>query len=206
MAITPDQMEEQDKEGLEGLKVIIAPISDRIIKANKKVIEEMALGVYESCDAYYPTVCVDGVEDYKHCAAKCPEGGEVGVDCGRVGSITCSKDFGCPAFFQDGANQSEDNVSAGVCLFLSIVLLVVCLMGLVNVLQRGLNGLSTRIIYKATNVNGLLAMIFGCGITICEFLLFLEMPLLLVHNMLNLFGLLRFICQWCNHLLLLHLS
>lgn len=190
MAITPDEMEEQDKEGLEGLGVIIAPISDRIIKANKKVIEEMALGVYESCGAYYPVVCVDGVEDYKHCANKCPEGGEVGVDCGRVGSITCSKDFGCPAFFQDGANQDEDNVSAGVCLFLSIVLLVVCLMGLVNVLQRGLNGLSTRIIYKATNVNGLLAMIFGCGITICEFLLFLEMPLLLVHNMPNLFALL----------------
>ena len=170
VAITPDEMVEGEEGGMEGLKVIIAPISDRIIKANKNVIEEMALGEHENCDVYYPVVCVDGIESYKNCASKCSEGGEVGVDCGRVGSITCSKDFGCPAFFQDGATQAEDNVSAGVCLFLSIILLVVCLMGLVNVLQRGLNGLSTRIIYKATNVNGLFAIIFGCGITICKFL------------------------------------
>ena len=173
-------MVEGEEGGMEGLKVIIAPISDRIIKANKNVIEEMALGEHENCDVYYPVVCVDGIESYKNCASKCSDGGEVGVDCGRVGSITCSKDFGCPAFFQDGATQAEDNVSAGVCLFLSIILLVVCLMGLVNVLQRGLNGLSTRIIYKATNVNGLFAIIFGCGITICKFLQYICSHLLFV--------------------------
>lgn len=33
---------------------------------------------------------------------------------------------------QDGASQSDDTVSGGVALFLSIVLLIVCLMGLVN--------------------------------------------------------------------------
>jgi sodium-dependent phosphate cotransporter len=151
------------------IKAIVAPIADRIIKANSKVIEEIAIGIHENCDAYYPTVCVDGVENYQNCAAKCPEGGVVGVDCGRVGTITCSKTYGCSAFFQNGATQAEDAVSGGVCLFLSIVMLIVCLVGLVNVLQRGLNGMSTRIIYKATNVNGLLAMIIGCGITVCEY-------------------------------------
>jgi sodium-dependent phosphate cotransporter len=89
-----------------------------------------------------------------------------GVDCGRVGSITCDKDVGCPAFFQDGASQKDDSISGGVCLFLSLMLLIICLIGLVNVLQRGLKGMSTRIIYKATNVNGLIAMGIGAGITI----------------------------------------
>ena len=126
------------------------------------------MGKVESCDAYYPTICLDGIEDYKHCASKCDsdEGEVVGVDCGRVGTITCDKKVGCPAFFQAGATQSDDNVSGGVCLFLSLVLLTMCLVGLVNVLQRGLNGMSTRIIYKATNVNGLVAMGIGAGVTV----------------------------------------
>lgn len=131
-AITPDELGYREDNSGGGIKAIVAPISDRIIKANSKVIEEIAIGVVDSCDAYYPVFCVDGIEDYKHCAAKCEEGQEKGVDCGRVGSVTCSKDFGCPAFFQDGATQSEDTLSGGVCLFLSIVLLIVCLMGLVN--------------------------------------------------------------------------
>lgn len=89
-----------------------------------------------------------------------------GVDCGIVGTITCDKDVGCPVFFQNGATQQDDNVAGGVCLFLSLLLLVLCLIGLVNVLQRGLNGMSTRVIYKATNVNGLIAMGIGAGITV----------------------------------------
>jgi sodium-dependent phosphate cotransporter len=34
------------------------------------------------------------------------------------------------------------------------------------VLQRGLMGMSTRIIYKATNVNGLIAILIGAAITV----------------------------------------
>ena len=41
-----------------------------------------------------------------------------------------------------------------------------CLIGLVTLLQKMLLGTSTRIIYKATNINGYLAMLIGCGITI----------------------------------------
>jgi sodium-dependent phosphate cotransporter len=70
VAITPDEMQEGEEKGGGGIKVIIAPITDRIIKANSKVIEEIAIGVVDSCDAYYPVYCVDGIEDYEHCAAK----------------------------------------------------------------------------------------------------------------------------------------
>lgn len=124
---------------------LLQSVADKIIKANKDVIKDIALGKVESCDAYYPVQCLNGVEDYDSCASKCDkDAGEVtGVDCGRVGSITCDKDTGCPAFFQDGATKKDDDVSGGVCLFLSLMLLIVCLIGLVNVLQRGLNGMLT---------------------------------------------------------------
>ena len=158
-----------DGDDWEGpIKKIVSPLANRIIKANKDVIKDIALGKIESCEAYYPVTCLDGVEDYKHCASKCDkDAGEVqGVDCGRVGSITCDKTVGCPAFFQDGATKKDDDVAGGVCLFLSLLLLIVCLIGLVNVLQRGLNGMSTRVIYKATNVNGIIAIAIGAGITV----------------------------------------
>ncbi|KAL7462068.1 hypothetical protein ACHAXS_002468 [Conticribra weissflogii] len=151
------------------IKKIVAPLSDKIIKSNKDVIKDIATGKVESCDTYYPVLCLDGIEDYKHCASKCDKdaGEEVGVDCGRVGLITCDKDSGdCPGFFQNGASLHDDYISGGVCLVLSLFLLFVCLMALVNVLQRGLAGMSTRIIYKATNVNGLVAIAIGTGITI----------------------------------------
>jgi len=166
-AMLPDSVADGDKwEG--PIKKIVSPFAARVIKANKDVIKDIALGKVESCDAYYPVLCLDGIEDYKHCASKCDkDAGEVkGVDCGHVGTITCDKKVGCPAFFQDGATQRDDNVAGGVCLFLSLVLLILCLIGLVNVLQRGLNGMSTRVIYKATNVNGLIAIAIGAGITV----------------------------------------
>jgi sodium-dependent phosphate cotransporter len=37
---------------------------------------------------------------------------------------------------------------------------------LVNVLQRGLMGMSTRIIYKATNVPGVVAIVIGAAVTL----------------------------------------
>lgn len=166
-AMLPDSVADGDKwEG--PIKKIVSPFAARVITANKDVIKDIALGKVESCDAYYPVLCLDGIEDYNHCASKCDkDAGEVkGVDCGHVGTITCDKKVGCPAFFQDGATQKDDNVAGGVCLFLSLVLLILCLIGLVNVLQRGLNGMSTRVIYKATNVNGLIAIAIGAGITV----------------------------------------
>jgi sodium-dependent phosphate cotransporter len=126
------------------IKKIVSPLSDRIIKANKDVVKDIATGKVESCDDYYPVICLDGIEDYSHCAKKCDkDAGEVkGVDCGQVGLITCDKTSGeCPGFFQNGASKHDDSVSGGVCLVLALFLLFICLMGLVNVLQRGLAGM-----------------------------------------------------------------
>merc|ERR1719223_326307 len=86
--------------------------------------------------------------------------------CPKVGLITCDKDLGCPAFFQDGASRQDDEISGGVIFFLAIMILIICLVGLVTCLQKMLMGVSTRIIYKATNVNGYLAILIGTGITI----------------------------------------
>ena len=175
------------------IKKIVSPLAGRVIKANSSVIKDIATKKVESCDDYYPVACIDGIEDYKHCTAKCEDGDIPGETCGRVGSITCDKKTGCkfdtssccfyckthcthsvlfvlflqgPAFFQNGATKKDDDISGGVCLVLSLALLIVCLIGLVNVLQRGLMGMSTRIIYKATNVNGLIAILIGAGITV----------------------------------------
>ena len=166
-AMLPDEVKEGEK-WTGPLKKIVSPLAARVLKANKDVIKETATKKVESCDAYYPVICLDGIEDYKHCASKCDKdaGEVVGEHCGRVGLITCDKKTGCPAFFQAGASKQDDTTSGGVCLFLSLVLLFICLMGLVNVLQRGLMGMSTRVIYKATNIPGIFAIIVGAGITV----------------------------------------
>jgi len=156
-----------DDEKWEGpIKKIVSPLAGRVIKANKNVIKDIATGKVENCNAYYPVVCVGGIEDYKSCASSCKDGQEKLVDCGRVGLITCDKKTGCPAFFQNGATKQDDSIAGGVCLVLSLLFLLICLMGLVNVLQRGLMGMSTRIIYKATNVPGILAIVIGGAVTV----------------------------------------
>jgi sodium-dependent phosphate cotransporter len=160
-AMLPDSVNKGDKWN-GPLKKIVSPLAGRVLKANKDVIKETATKKVESCDVYYPVQCVDGIEDYKHCVG-CDE--DAGETC-SVGLITCDKKTGCPAFFQHGASKHDDSVSGGVCLFLSLVLLMICLMGLVNVLQRGLMGMSTRVIYKATKVPGVIAIIIGAAITV----------------------------------------
>merc|ERR1711915_992089 len=72
----------------------------------------------------------------------------------------------CPAFFQAGATRRDDEISGAVCFVLGLVMLVVCLIGLVTVLQKMLLGMSTRILYKATNIDGYLAILAGVAITI----------------------------------------
>lgn len=161
----PDSVADDDK-WVGPIKKIVSPLAGRVLKANKNVIKDIATGKVENCEEYYPVICVGGIEDYKSCASSCGDGEEKGVDCGRVGLITCDKNYGCPAFFQNGATKQDDSVAGGVCLVLSLVFLLVCLMGLVNVLQRGLMGMSTRIIYKATNVPGIVAIIIGGAVTV----------------------------------------
>ncbi|KAL7516084.1 hypothetical protein ACHAWX_001139 [Stephanocyclus meneghinianus] len=137
-----------------GIKTIIAPVLDKIVISNSKIISSVAAG--GSCDEFYPTECSpSGTKTYQAC-----------VKDGRVGLITCNKHNGeCPLFFQEGATQKSDTTSGGIALLMGIIFLVLCLSGLVVVLKRMLLGASTRIIKKATSINGYASMLIGCGIT-----------------------------------------
>jgi sodium-dependent phosphate cotransporter len=133
------------------IKKIVAPLGNKIIIANKNIITDVAKG--GSCAEYYPTTCEDPSNPTKKTC--------------EVGLIGCDKATNqCPAFFQVGATQNEDQISGGVCFFIALVILVACLIGLVTILQKLLLGMSTRILYKATNINGYLAILIGAGITI----------------------------------------
>lgn len=134
------------------VKQWVGPLSKKVIISNKNVIKDVAKGA--SCDDFYPIVCEDPSNPTKS-------------TCSQVGLIACDKATDkCPAFFQVDADQADDQTSGFVVFFLGIVILFICLYAMVKVLQRMLLGMSTRIIYKATNVNGYLAMLIGVGITI----------------------------------------
>lgn len=135
------------------IKKIVSPLGAKIIKANKKLIELVAKGE-TTCDDKYPTVCENPSDPTK-------------PTCSTIGIIDCDKKTGeCPAFFQAGATREDDEVSGGVCFFIALVMLVICLIGLVTVLQKLLLGMSTRVLYKATNMPGIVALLVGVGITI----------------------------------------
>jgi solute carrier family 34 (sodium-dependent phosphate cotransporter) len=132
------------------IKAIVSPIGDLIIKANSNIIKAVADGT-KTCSDYYPIVCQDGIESAMTC---------------KVALIGCNKETNiCPVFFSQDASQSDEVVAGAVCFVLSIMLLFICLLGLVTVLKKMLLGVSTRIIYKATNLNGYVSMAIGAGIT-----------------------------------------
>jgi sodium-dependent phosphate cotransporter len=137
------------------LSKIVAPLADLIIMANKNIIKDIAQGdaTCSNGGGYYPTEC----EDDSHPTA----------DTCTYGLIACNKDTNkCPAFYQPGADAKDDKISGGVMFFIAIVILFACLLGLVTILQKMLLGVSSRIIYKATDINGYLAMMVGAGITV----------------------------------------
>lgn len=138
------------------IKKIVAPLGEKVIKANKDLIKDIANGDGSCAEGggFYPIICEPGVEPTYN-------------TCSQVGLISCDKDTNeCPAFFDQNASVHDDKVSGGCCFFISIVILFTCLFGLVTVLQKLLMGMSTRIIYKATDMNGYIAMLIGTGLTI----------------------------------------
>ena len=164
-AITPDSREGSGEKWVGPVKRIVSTLGNRVIKANKSVTTAVAKG--GTCDDFYPVACDPSMDiGYKACVP--PKGGcaDDAAFCPSVGLITCDKDLGCPAFFQDGASRQDDEISGGVVFFLALVILIICLIGLVTILQKMLMGVSTRIIYKATSMNGYLAILVGAGITI----------------------------------------
>lgn len=135
------------------IKKIVSPLANLILVANADLIADISTGDVPSCDALYPVTCQGGTVSYESCQ--------------QQGLIGCSSKTGiCPVFFQNGATKDDDMVSGWVCLILALFLLIVCLIGLVSLLKKMLLGASTRIIYKATNINGYLAIVIGAGVTI----------------------------------------
>ena len=133
------------------VKKIVSPLGKRVIIANKKVTKAIA-NDEATCDDFYPNEC-EGTPTYKSCGKK-------------FGLIACDKDHNfCPAFFSEDATAQDDKVSGGVVFFIAILILFTCLLGIVAILQKMLLGMSTRIVYKATDVNGYVAIAIGAGIT-----------------------------------------
>ena len=103
--------------------------------SNKDLIADISTGEVSSCDDQYPIHCEDNSNPtFATCTA---------------GLIGCDKSTGkCPALFQPGGTKRDDSISGWVCLFIALVLLIVCLIILVALLRKMLLGASTRIIYK----------------------------------------------------------
>jgi len=150
-AMLPDSMGEKQDQWDGPLKKIVGPLASKIIIANKDVSKAIAKGT-KVCSDYYPVTCT-GSASYENCK--------------NPGLIKCdSKTNDCPVFFQKNATEHDDKVSGGVCFFLALLILCTCLVALVKILQKMLLGTSRRILYKATNINGYLAMVIGTGITL----------------------------------------
>jgi sodium-dependent phosphate cotransporter len=142
----------RDGESWDGpIKTLVEPIGKLVIIENKDVTKAVSKG--GSCADFYPIVCDDPDNPtYESCSQK--------------GLINCDKSTDkCPAFFQVDSDKHDDVMSGVAVFIIGIALLFICLFGLVTILQKLLLGTSTRIIYKATNVNGYLAILIGAGLT-----------------------------------------
>lgn len=82
------------------IKAIVSPLTKVIIIANKQLIKDVSTGDIEDCASNYPISCIGGVESYDTC-----EAGLIGCD---------ESNKRCPAFFQDGATEQDDIVSASM--------------------------------------------------------------------------------------------
>jgi sodium-dependent phosphate cotransporter len=121
---------------------------------DKKVVANVAAGATTCGEVYEAVVTGSGPCGPDHATAliKC--------SCHDDGTQSC------PAFFIDHATKEDEMAAGAVTLFISLVLLCVCLGVLVKVLQSMVMGTSAQMLRKSTNVNGYVAMLIGMGLTI----------------------------------------
>jgi len=133
------------------VKRYISPVSSKILKANKKIINTVAGG--GSCSEFYPIKCVNNDNP-------------TDKTCTKVGLISCDKTSGdCPYFFNPDASKSDDQVS-GFCVFvIGAFTIFLALSLLVSVLQRLLVRYSARVIFKVTRLNGYVLIAVGTMMT-----------------------------------------
>ena len=152
----PSSVGEGDKwEG--PIKKIVSPLVRQIIMSNKDLIEDISTGAISSCEEQYPIHCEDtGASGSSPTYSTC-----------TAGLIGCDKASDkCPALFQPGGTKRDDLISGWVCLFIALVLLIVCLIILVALLRKMLLGASTRIIYKVRQKKIYVPFINFCSFTI----------------------------------------
>ena len=172
----------QDEKWEGPIKKIVAPLANKIIMANSGLITDLANEDLK-CEDKYPVRCFNSTEnrdvfilqqrnpiDYPEFNATKYDFGSptfVEYDTCDAGLIGCNKKDGkCPVFFQEGASKQDDITAGWVCLIMSLFLLIICLILLVALLKKILLGASTRIIYKATNINGYISIVIGAAVTV----------------------------------------
>lgn len=134
------------------IKKFVGPLTKKVIIANKNVIKGVAAG--QSCSDFYPIECDDPEFPTKS-------------TCSQVGLIACDKTTDeCPAFFQVDATRNDDQISGITVFVIGLVILFICLFAMVTLLQKIFLQTSTRVIHKATNINGYLAILVGVGVTV----------------------------------------
>ena len=148
-AMTPTTVAKGEK-WVGPIKNWVGPLVDVFIKPDSKVASKIAAGS-TTCAAVYEKVATG--------TGRCGESPAVGI-------ISCKCDDTCAAFFKDKATFDEDMASGAVCLFISLVLLVLCLGILVKILQSMVFGTSSSMLRKATSMNDYLAILVGTGVTI----------------------------------------
>lgn len=157
-AMKPEDVD--DGEKWEGpIKQWVAPLVKRVLNANKDIIKDVAKGT-TTCSKIYAEIAEN--------AATAEHGDSKGlIKCGDVlNPFTMTESKICPAFYTENASKSDDMAAGGVCLFISIIGLCVCLFCLVKVLQSIVMSSSTALIKRATNINPYFAMIIGVGVTL----------------------------------------
>lgn len=148
-AITKN-FETNDGEKWDGpIKKLVEPFGKLVIIENKDVSKSVAKG--GSCEDYFPINCTDPSNPTDETCTK--------------GLIDCDGDLGCPAFFDPDADRSDDVLSGVSVFIIGLGILFICMYGLVTVLQKLLAGMSTRILYKATSLNGYISILIGWGLT-----------------------------------------
>jgi sodium-dependent phosphate cotransporter len=172
----------QDEKWEGPIKKIVAPFANKIIMANSGLITDLANEDLK-CEDKYPVLCFNSTDnrdlyisqqrnpiDFPDFNATNYDFGSptfVGYDTCDAGLIGCNKKDGkCPVFFQEGASKQDDITAGWVCLIMSLFLLIICLILLVALLKKILLGASTRIIYKATNINGYVSVVIGAAVTV----------------------------------------
>nr|XP_018673358.1 sodium-dependent phosphate transport protein 2B-like isoform X2 [Ciona intestinalis] len=161
------------------LKVITKPLTDKIIKVNKKVIKIVAKGKsLPPGTSMVKSVCGSHkaiVEELQNLTVS-NTSGLVNITVSRKVNVTKDVDIPCrsPNDFLFANTGMSDGAVGAILLIVSLIILCVCLITMVKLLQSMMKGKVAKIIKKVINTNfpypfgwltGYLAILVGAGLT-----------------------------------------